>query len=1116
MPASQPLLLARLSPPRSHRRLLVRPRLIARLREAGDYRLAVLQAGAGYGKTTALASLADAGLRCAWCSVSEQEAEPQRFLSYLLAALRQRLPALPLMPDDLLRELATPAAATGATDWGLVADALVNVLHDQLTAPLYLVIDDYELVAKAPEISALLGRLVRYKPPELSVLIASRELVDLPGLTGWRARGELLELGTPELALSAAEIVSLFERAHGVRLSPSAAAELQTRTEGWPIALHLIGQGLRQAGADCPAGLDAVAASGGEAEGLDALFAYLAEETFERQPSDIAEFLLSCAVLRTLTPEACLAVTGRPHAGALLRSLCERDLFLVELESGAYRFHHLFRDFLTARAAPRRTRQRHRRAARHFEASGNDEEAIHHWLMAAAWREAVVAIGRAGAAVLAQGRVETVAAWIRALPPELLAREALLCLYRADIARFGSRFETALHWYREAERIWRQAGDAGGVGRALRGQILVYLDTVRPSEAESLLDQAMAEASADLDRAGYAELLELLAENKLNSGALAEAEALRQDARNLRGEPPGEDTLSVRIQLRAGALDQAAETLQRWWRRERADGAAGRWHSPRSHREIPLLLAVIHSFKGEAQAGRMAAEAGIVLGERLGSPVVACLGHARRGHAVQLAWAMADRPPEAAAVRAEALQAYQSALALSDRIAVPRVRAEILWGLARLHGFADDLESAERLAAEGLQVARGAGDVWISALLELTVAAAYVCAGRLEPSMGLLQDVLATVRRCGNHLGEAATALWLSLAGYGRRRPEQALHWLGLALELCEVHGYDFLFTRPSMLGPPDPRRVVPLLIMARNGHCRSAYADRLLRLIGLPEIAVHPGYQLRVQTLGAFRVWRGELELGSRDWRRSSARELFQFLVSARGRWLQRDELMDRLRPDADPQVAQRDFKAALNSLNTALEPVRDQDAPFAYVAREGTAYRLREGADLWLDVDVFERACETGLRLLECRDATGIGYLQEALEIYHGDYLPDTVGPDWANQERDRLRNMFLRAAEALGWAFLQSGRLCEALSVCQRMLDQDSCWEQAYHLTMLAYAVRGNRAQALKTYQRCTAVLREELDVAPTRALQELCRRLQAGEDVQVGMPTQPGPSAAVGAA
>ncbi|MBI5348757.1 MAG: hypothetical protein HZB77_05485, partial [Chloroflexi bacterium] len=57
------LLRTKLTPPRLKRRTLQRPLLNAKLHEAFEHRLTLVQAGTGYGKSTTLASLAtSAGL----------------------------------------------------------------------------------------------------------------------------------------------------------------------------------------------------------------------------------------------------------------------------------------------------------------------------------------------------------------------------------------------------------------------------------------------------------------------------------------------------------------------------------------------------------------------------------------------------------------------------------------------------------------------------------------------------------------------------------------------------------------------------------------------------------------------------------------------------------------------------------------------------------------------------------------------------------------------------------------------------------------------------------------------------------------------------------------------
>ncbi|MBC6369256.1 hypothetical protein DDT91_20910, partial [Algoriphagus sp. AK58] len=66
-----------------------------------------------------------------------------------------------------------------------------------------------------------------------------------------------------------------------------------------------------------------------------------------------------------------------------------------------------------------------------------------------------------------------------------------------------------------------------------------------------------------------------------------------------------------------------------------------------------------------------------------------------------------------------------------------------------------------------------------------------------------------------------------------------------------------------------------------------------------------HPGYTLRLRTLGAFQAWRGRQEITRREWRREKARQLLQLFITHRGRLLQREQILDLLWPDADPENA-------------------------------------------------------------------------------------------------------------------------------------------------------------------------------------------------------------------
>ncbi len=161
----------------------------------------------------------------------------------------------------------------------------------------------------------------------------------------------------------------------------------------------------------------------------------------------------------------------------------------------------------------------------------------------------------------------------------------------------------------------------------------------------------------------------------------------------------------------------------------------------------------------------------------------------------------------------------------------------------------------------------------------------------------------------------------------------------------------------------------------------------------------------------------------------------------------------------------------------------------------RDNSLYGLRPTADLWLDAAEFERLVVDGDRLFEQRIDSSLDSYRQALERYRSDYLQDYPYDDWCSEERERLLGLYLHAADRLAGALAERGRWQETIDACQAILQRDDCWEQAYRLLMLAHARLGNRAQALRTYQRCVERLREELDVPPSAATVALAEQVKA---------------------
>ncbi len=1056
----------KLTPPRLPRHTLARPRLTTLLMEAQQARLTLVQAGTGYGKSTALAALAQEAIPLAWYHLDGEDADPQVFLLHLVHALQTTVPNLSAAPLALLEQRDQTAEM-----WTTVADTLVNELS-QNPYPLLLVLDDAHHLNPNGETLRILDRFIGRSPQTLHVILSSRYPMQLPTLLNWRVRGEVVDVAEEALAFTSGEIAHLFTEQYAFPLTVEQVDLLATRSEGWPIALQLVWQRLQSGSVTLDEALGQL--SGGD------LFAYLAQEVLAQQPPDVQAFLRETAVLRQFTAPQCDALRHRYDSRALLRYLRENSLFLVDMGDGYLRYHHLFRDLLYQQLAPEQRQLWHQKAATLYLVGTQNEEAIYHLLEAGDHDTAARLLSDIGRDMVQAGRLDTLASALTRLEPQTLETYPSLLAYLGDIARLRSHFDEALGWYKQAEIHSRAQNNIPAIGQALRGQARIYLDTVNATQADALLQEALRLSEGQDDRESRARLLDLLAENMLNLGRLEQAQAYQTQAQALRHEGPDVAEIPVRLLLRTGRLDEARRILEERLRAEEVAPV----QRPRAHRETLLILSLILAFQGEQEAAFQYALEGTRRGARLKSQFVTAVGHMRQGHA----WLL--RKDEQG--YEEAARCFATAVSLSEQIDVPRLKVEAYWGLCQAYGFRGDLVRAQETAVAGIALAQAAGDEWVLACIRATLGAAYALVEEYQAAIPWLAQADAGFRESGDSYGQTVTRLWQSVVWHKTNDTARLHRDVTDLLRLAQTHQYGYLFQRRTLLGPPHPPMLTPLLLAGRDHTSQSAFATQLLQSLGLARLQLHPGYQLRLQLLGPFQAWRGAAEITVQDWKRKKARQLFLLLVTQQPAMLEREQIVEMLWPELDPEQAQRDFKIAYSSLLNVLEPNRERNAPSAFIVRDDTRYGLRPEADVWLDAAEFEGLVARGDALYPDGGATAV--YRQAIQLYHGDFLQEYPYETWCSERREHLLTMFLQTAERLTLLLLAQQAWDEAIRMAHTILEHDNCWEQAYRVLMQAYAAQGKRAQAIRVYQRCQERLQEELGVDPTSATQDLYQSLR----------------------
>jgi tetratricopeptide (TPR) repeat protein len=144
--------------------------------------------------------------------------------------------------------------------------------------------------------------------------------------------------------------------------------------------------------------------------------------------------------------------------------------------------------------------------------------------------------------------------------------------------------------------------------------------------------------------------------------------------------------------------------------------------------------------------------------------------------------------------------------------------------------------------------------------------------------------------------------------------------------------------------------------------------------------------------------------------------------------------------------------------------------------------------------------------------RDAVEGRRYQEALDLYSGPLLPGFHANDdgeferWLEEERETLREAAADAAWALAHQRIRSGALVEAERTAQRALGLVWSDETPVRDFIAALAAAGERAAAVRFYDRFRARLREELDVEPSVPTVEVAEAVRNGREWE--QPDAPG--------
>lgn len=211
----------------------------------------------------------------------------------------------------------------------------------------------------------------------------------------------------------------------------------------------------------------------------------------------------------------------------------------------------------------------------------------------------------------------------------------------------------------------------------------------------------------------------------------------------------------------------------------------------------------------------------------------------------------------------------------------------------------------------------------------------------------------------------------------------------------------------------------------------------------------------------------------------------------------IRRDALVLLLWPDLDQSQGRTLLRQTLYSLKKSLS----ED----WFASDRESIAIQDDGNLYIDVHHFHKllsSCKTHGHSDADKCAECQAPLTEAVSLYRDDFLSgfvlkDSVNfDDWEVMQAESLGREYETALQSLIRCLSDQEDYSQAIAHARDLLALDRLNENSHRILMQLFAWAGDRTAALKQYQECVRVLKDELDTEPLEETTKFYEDIKAG--------------------
>jgi DNA-binding SARP family transcriptional activator len=247
-----------------------------------------------------------------------------------------------------------------------------------------------------------------------------------------------------------------------------------------------------------------------------------------------------------------------------------------------------------------------------------------------------------------------------------------------------------------------------------------------------------------------------------------------------------------------------------------------------------------------------------------------------------------------------------------------------------------------------------------------------------------------------------------------------------------------------------------------------------------------------KIFTLGRFDVEKDNHSLVMESSGSKKIWELYKFMLTHRDQSFSADGLMNTLWISEEYSDPKSTLRRQMFRLREILKEDQCLECDKTLIFANGQ-YFWNKNLVLLIDADAFEKSAKQGDQLKEKFPEKALECYMEAIELYKGDYMADSIDQHWIYPMRNYYRRLYLKTVINTIEVLENQNLFHEMMTVCQKAVKID-VYEETFHLNYLEALLKLNRKNdAMEHYEYITSFFYREMGIKPSNAMKELYKRI-----------------------